>query len=328
MISVIVPVYNVKQYLNKCVDSVLRQTKQDFELILVDDGSTDGCDIICDELAKTDERIRVIHQQNQGLSAARNTGLKAALGEWIAYIDSDDWIESRYLEVLYRNAIECRAQVSVCSFEPVWEKQREELTGRPEEKPEVLTGREAAKRIVRDSQKAMITAWGKLYHNSLAELLEYPVGKLHEDEFVTYRVLYAAEKAAVSTMPLYKYMQRPGSIIHTGYSERRLDKLEALKEACIFFSQKADDEMAAAALKRYLINIQIAWYRIRRSMPEKKELEMNLQQEWEKVYQGNRDRIFQAGTRTDKITILVFKVSPKVYGMIAGIYIRIFPERG
>lgn len=327
MISIIVPVYNVKDYIERCVASLLNQTKSEFEIILVDDGSTDGSGAICDKLQKTDSRIQVIHQQNRGLSGARNQGLKAAMGEWITYIDSDDWVDARYLEVLYQNAVQHQAEISVCSFEPVWEKENQRKKKQlREEKPYMLTGKEAAKEIVKNSRRPMITAWGKLYHKNLKGLLEYPEGRIHEDEFVTYRVMYAADTVVVSLMPLYKYLQREGSIMNAGYSEKRLDKLEALKEAVIFFTQAGDKEMAAAAVKRYLLNIQIAWYRVKKYMPKRKDLQKRLRQEWKDTYQGKRKAALEASNTTDKIALLVFGTFPSLYGIIAGIYIRIFPE--
>ena len=126
MISVIVPVYRVEQYLDACIESILGQTFQDFELILVDDGSPDNCGEICDRYAGQDARIRVVHQENRGLSGARNTGTGLAEGKYITYIDSDDRIGPEYLEVLYNNAVEYRAQVSVCGYCLVWEHERAE----------------------------------------------------------------------------------------------------------------------------------------------------------------------------------------------------------
>ena len=121
MISVIVPVYGVEKYLERCVGSILSQTFQDFELILIDDGSPDRCGEMCDRYAGQDARIRVVHQENRGLSGARNTGLGLAAGEYITYIDSDNRIEPKYLEVLYNNAVEFQAKVSVCAYGLEWE---------------------------------------------------------------------------------------------------------------------------------------------------------------------------------------------------------------
>ena len=237
MISVIVPVYRVEQYLDACIESILGQTFQDFELILVDDGSPDNCGEICDRYAGQDARIRVVHQENRGLSGARNTGTGLAEGKYITYIDSDDRIGPEYLEVLYNNAVEYRAQVSVCGYCLVWEHESgQSRNGQNKKKGEqdfhtlVYTGRQAAEKIVKENTRAMITAWGKLYHRDLKPLLVYPEGKTHEDEFVTYRVFYAARRVAVSNRPLYHYLQRSGSIMNDGFREKRLDKIRALRE--------------------------------------------------------------------------------------------------
>ena len=121
MISVIVPVYNVEKYIERCVESVLAQTHKEFELILVDDGSTDLSGEICEKLKTKDNRIRVFHQENKGLSAARNKGLIEAAGEYITYIDSDDYVDAFYLEVLHQNAVQYHADISVCGYQRVWE---------------------------------------------------------------------------------------------------------------------------------------------------------------------------------------------------------------
>ncbi|RHP33332.1 glycosyltransferase family 2 protein [Lachnotalea sp. AF33-28] len=328
MISVIVPVYNVTNYISRCVESVLCQSMQDFELILVDDGSTDGSGEICDSYANKDDRICVIHQENQGLSAARNRGLKEAKGEYIAFIDSDDYIDPAYLEVLYRNAADYKAEISVCSYRLVWEQpnRSSKTKAYAPSAPVVFTGKEAAGEIVRFSRRKMITAWGKLYRNNLKQWLNYPAGRLHEDEFVTYRVMYAAERVVVSDEPYYQYVQRGGSIMSGGYGERRLDKLVALKEAIDFFAEREEPDLAAAARKRYALNIQIAWYRMKCSMQGNPSTMRRLEQEWKELYHAYKAQIMGESSLTDKISLNVFKISPPLYGLIAGIYQRIVPE--
>lgn len=328
MISVIVPVYNVKNYICRCVDSILCQTMQDFELILVDDGSADGSGEICDTLGRKDARIHVIHQSNQGLSAARNRGLKEARGEYITYIDSDDYIEPPYLETLYRNARTYQAEIAVCSYRLVWE--QKDKSRRHEQhvaaQPVVYSGREAATEIVGNSQRRMITAWGKLYHNRLRQWLHYPEGRLHEDEFVTYRVLYKAERVVVSNEPYYQYVQRGGSIMSGSFREQRLDKLSALKKAITFFVQENDMDLAGAARKRYLLNIQIAWYRVRKFLPEKKTLMLQLRDEWKEIYDAYKKEILERSSWLENISIRIYRISPLFYCVIADICQRVFPE--
>lgn len=318
MISVIVPVYNVEKYLERCVDSILDQSYRDFELILVDDGSTDTSGMICDKLRERDERIRVIHQKNGGLSAARNKGLSEAKGEYFTFVDSDDFLDKSFLETLYKNAGKYEADVSVCGYRPVWENPRKnkKQQGCKNDEVRLYTGKEAVHEIVSKSRTCMITAWGKLYHHSLRDHLFYPEGKLHEDEFVTYKVFYSSKKVVETEKENYCYFQRDSSIMN-GYNIKRLDKIEALKEAVEFFEEKKEKELVMQARKRYLINIQIAWYRVNVFLPEQKEVLEELKKKWQEVYQENRTEIRRICGFVDKVAIGVFSFSPRLYGWIA-----------
>ena len=326
MISIIVPVYNVEEYVKRCVESILSQTYRDFELILVDDGSTDRSGEICENLKKEDGRILVFHQENSGLSAARNRGLSEAKGEYITYIDSDDYVDEAYLEVLYSLASKEQAMVAVCGYQLVVENQEVEKYGEKCDEPHLLSGREAVKEIVAGNKRSMITAWGKLYHNSLRNLLVYPEGRLHEDEFVTYKVLYQAEQVVETPAPLYYYFQREKSIMNQGYNLRRLDKLIALHEAISFFGSNRDSELRRFALKRYLLNLQIAWYRIKKNCPQEKEALKKIRQEWSGFYRQNVREIKKVSLFVDKVAIGVFRVSPAAYCMVAGVVNQFFPE--
>ncbi len=330
-ISVIVPVYQVKAYLEKCVGSLLAQTFSDFELILVDDGATDGSGALCDKLQQSDPRVRVLHQENAGLSAARNSGLALARGEYMTLVDSDDAVTPEYLQRLYDGAISQNAEVSVCGFSYVYEDPKQA----PSKKrllPPVqaaycsMSGREAAARIVRDNDRGMIVAWGKLYHRSLMPYLRYPKGKLNEDEFTTYQVLYHAKKVAVTAAKEYLYLQRGGSIMGGGYSERRLDKVEALRQAIAFFEQKGDEQLMRAAKKRYLLSLQIAWYRVRRNLPERRDLLQKLREEHRRFFHESKVEIRGELCLVDALCLGLFRLSPGLYAAFAGVYLKLFPQ--
>lgn len=226
-ISIIVPVYKVEPYLRRCVDSILNQTFTDFELILVDDGSPDNCGVICDEYAAKDNRVHVIHQKNGGLSAARNAGIDWAFAHsdssWLTFVDSDDWIHPQMLEILYHTAVDNHVKVSICSFA---------ITHG--EKPEVLPD-EYKVSIYTPADFYNSVAWGKLYYKNCFQNIRYPVGRIHEDEFTTYRILFQQEKIAVTEAPLYFYYQNTQSIMHTKWSPKRLDSVIALREQTEFF---------------------------------------------------------------------------------------------
>lgn len=229
IISVIVPVYNIREQLNRCVDSLLRQTETNLEILLVDDGSSDGSGQICDLYADADARVRVIHKENGGLSAARNTGIEQARGDYFAFVDGDDFVSPDYLEVLLRACLEHGVPLAACGYVVYYGPERQTETCGPE--PFLLTGEEAFKDILTMKNRIHVVAWNKLYARSLFEngSVRYPEGKCHEDVFTTWRLCVAAEKVAYVNRPCYYYVQREGSIMGTRFREKRLDALEALE---------------------------------------------------------------------------------------------------
>ena len=249
-ISVIVPVYKVEAYLSRCVDSILNQSFSDFELILVDDGSPDNCGTICDDYAARDSRIHVIHQKNGGLSAARNAGIDWAAAEsdsqWLAFIDSDDWIHRDYLQKLY-SAVEDRdVSVSMCGWIPA------ETFVEDKELPDsaaLLLETETA--FVEHYDKS-VTAWGKLIRKDLFSELRFPVGKLHEDAFVTHRLLFACPRVAVVEEQLYYYYQSPVSITRARWSDRKLDSIEAHELRLDYFRESGFDKAYLWQQKIYI----------------------------------------------------------------------------
>jgi len=226
LISVIVPVYKVEKYLNKCVESILAQTYKNLEIILVDDGSPDGCPAICDEWAKRDTRIHVIHKINGGLSDARNAGLQLATGQYVAFVDSDDWLEPNMYERLYEVLTDTSADIVECGvlFE---DDDGNILRDRKCERPiHIYTAREALRQLVLEDGVYQ-TVWNKIYRRTVLDGIDFPVGKCNEDEFWTYRVIDCASSYAVIEDTLYHYLQRDSSIMGQVYSIKRLDGLEA-----------------------------------------------------------------------------------------------------
>lgn len=224
LISVIVPVYGVESFLDKCVFSVVNQTYTNLEIILVDDGSPDSCGEMCDTWAKKDKRIQVIHKTNGGLSDARNAGLAVATGSLIGFIDSDDWIESAFFERLYEVMTTCNADVAECATQFVDEKGSVLRTRKVATEN---TDRLASMRRLILEDGVYQTVWDKLYRREIVQGIPFEVGKYNEDEFWTYQVLMRANSIAFVSVPLYNYLQRSGSIIGTGYNMRRLDGLNA-----------------------------------------------------------------------------------------------------
>lgn len=245
-ISVIVPVYKVEPYIHRCVDSVLAQTFTDFELVLVDDGSPDKCGEICDKYAAKDHRIHVIHQKNGGLSAARNAGVDWAFAnsnsKWISFIDSDDWVHPCFLEYLYRAVREFNIDISVCEI------MRTDCY-------HSFSAEQFHAEIVDWDQFYIsgwargVVVWNKLYRKELFVKTRYPVGKINEDEFVTYLLLEKVGRVAVLDSILYFYFQNANGIMKSNFSQKKLDVLIALAEQCRFAKRHGYNDFYLSRMK-------------------------------------------------------------------------------
>ena len=235
MISVIVPVYNVEKYLERCVKSIVAQTYKDLEILLIDDGSTDKSGKMCDDFQQTDSRIKVFHKQNGGLSDARNYGIEHSSGEFISFVDSDDYIDEKMLETLHRLITENDADLAVCSAMDVFE--GKEVTQVKEIKDFNLNKVESYKYMLRGD--GIPSACNKLYKRQTVGNVRFPVGKLYEDGFFTPQILKKVEKTAVTSKPMYYYFRRADSITTKPFRKGDLDVIEAydkcvkqVKELC------------------------------------------------------------------------------------------------
>ena len=236
LISVIIPVYKVEAYLTACVESVLAQTYQNFELILVDDGSPDNCPQMCDAFAARDSRIRVIHKENGGLSSARNAGIDAAKGKYLAFLDSDDLWSPLFLERLYTAIEETDADFSVCLFRQFSETPA--VLTPNESKTELLTQRQAFECFFNERNVTMVVAWNKLYRRYLFDAVRYPVGQIHEDEAVIHEIIGGAKTVAWVEEAHYHYRQAPGSITTSKFSLKRLDEMYAKEQRIRWFEAR------------------------------------------------------------------------------------------
>ena len=275
LISIIVPVYKVAPYLRQCVDSILAQTFPGFELILVDDGSPDNCGAICDAYKNADSRVIVIHQENKGLSAARNAGLDWAFAHssssWITFVDSDDFVVPDYLEILYRHAVETEADI-VCTGATFFQDGTQVDPCRKVISVQCISGREACRGVYTDGTVSVF-AWGKLYKKKLFQSVRFPEGKIYEDQFVIPQMLYQTTNIAVLRAWLYCYRQRAGSILHSAFSLARYHRIEGL-DSCIFtFSQCGETEIAEKAKKKKRLymavyRVRASWKRLGKQIPE------------------------------------------------------------
>ena len=311
-ISVIVPIYRVEKYLPACIDSILNQTCTDFELILVDDGSPDRCPEICDETAKRDARVRVIHQANAGLSAARNAGIEIAHGEWLGFVDSDDYIAPQFYEKLYQTAQRTDADCVMCSVQNVDESGKSIDSALMRVADEVKTGQEVLQKIGRDDVTPYLTAWNKLYRRKLFNTLRYPSGRQNEDVFVFAELFCQVQRAACVAEPLYFYRKRIDSIMNSAVTLRNLDEMWAYVNCFEHLQQDDEESILKETEKRVFAKLTGVYYRVTEEdrysnkMKQAKKAQWNIAMRLMK--QGRLDLRSLART-------LLFQALPGVYGL-------------
>ena len=311
-ISVIVPVYGVEKYLPACIESILNQTFTDFELILVDDGSPDRCPAICDEAAERDVRVRVIHQANQGLSAARNAGIEAARGEWLVFVDSDDYIAPHFCEKLYQTAQRTDADCAICSVQNVDESGKPIDSALMRVADEVKTGREVLRKIGRDDVTPYLTAWNKLYRRKLFNTLRYPAGRQNEDVFVFAELFCQVQRAACVAEPLYFYRKRIGSIMNSVVTLRNLDEMWAYVNCFEHLQQDDEESILKETEKRVFAKLTGVYYRVTEEDRHSNKMKQAKKAQWNiamrLMKQGRLDLRSLART-------LLFQALPGVYGL-------------
>ena len=302
-VSVIVPVYNVEKYLDVCIHSIVNQTYGNLEIILIDDGSADSSGVICDRWKEKDNRIKVIHKENGGLSDARNVGIDNSTGEYLLFVDSDDYIHSELVEYTYNLLVEQDVDMVIFDFLYVQEKQNSVLL---EDESVIAIDVEKVKsedllyQFIK-SGKGHVVAWNKLYKKEVWDSLRFPVGKIHEDEFVIVDVINSVKTAVVSGRKLYYYRQRHGSIVNT----KNIKALYDAKEAFQLRYEKVKDnkELYQRTYNLYLFQIQKIYYEVERK--EKK----NLLKEFRKVFQVDLKYTYWK----TNILFVIFYISPMLY---------------
>lgn len=315
MISVIVPAYNVKKYVEKCVYSIINQTFPDYEIILVDDGSTDGTSILCDELAKKSDKIRVFHKENGGLSDARNFGMDKAQGEYITFIDSDDYVAPTYLKELYEPIEQDDVDVTITLLTPFWE--NENPVVKYKDGYTVVSAEESVRKMLIREDIAH-SAGGKLYKRYLWKDIRFPVGRLYEDYLTTFFVMENVKKVGITNTSLYYYLQRSDSIMHYKCTERTVTIVEATEQVTPKIIAKwpnleveAKDLQVAQCLK--------CKQQILNEAPHKFEVvEKNI----EFIVDRNKKKLlFSKKTpRKDKVKILFFLLGDKIFKVIYNIF--------
>lgn len=254
LVSIIVPVYNVERYLHRCIRSILEQTYVDWELILIDDGSTDDCPCICDKFAQEDQRIKVIHKTNGGLSDARNHGLDAAVGEYVLFVDSDDFIHVNMLDTLVQISQKENADIVQCTY---IRGERDSFT----EIDEHVRLHIFDRYTIFSSPMQHTILCAKLYRKVLWEGIRMPVGKIHEDDATTWKLYYQSKKIVVIDVPYYYYYKNPNGIM--GCESRRFSPvlIEAYEERIKYFKENGEDLLATLSSWRFCLPLMYLYLR-------------------------------------------------------------------
>lgn len=250
-ISVIVPVYNVEKYLKRCMDSIINQSYENLDIIMIDDGSTDSSGDLCDQIALMDCRIRVQHKKNGGLSSARNVGLDIMNGEYVMFVDSDDYISEDCVQILYELILSTKSKIAIGNF--MLAKDERVRFERENDKIWCMSGREAIELQFGKNTVQLVSAWAKLYQKEVFKDLRFPEGMLHEDEGTTYKALYFCEKVVVSESVVYAYYWNDESITKRPKKKNYEDLCEILKEQISFYHKYNEPFLEARVRNRFCI---------------------------------------------------------------------------
>lgn len=283
MVSVIVPIYKVEKYLRSCVDSILQQTFSDIEVILVDDGSPDGCGAICEEYAQEDERVSVIHKENGGLSDARNAGLDVCRGDYIVFVDSDDCIHPQMIERLYNLLLKYQADMAVCSFQDIDENETPLYVKYDTQGKEYCFEKENIMNQLQSRNLLTVVAWNKIYKARLFEKIRYPKGYIHEDEFVIHKLLHLCTRTVYTDEKLYYYRKRGDSIMGNISIGKIKDIFTAYDDRIPFLEERHYGDIVTDT-KLQLMHQVIKYYELMEKRPDAKELSDYMRNRFAELY--------------------------------------------
>lgn len=315
-ISVIIPVYNVEKFLRRCLDSIINQTMNDIEIILIDDGSTDNSGNICDEYAEKDDRIIVIHKENGGVSSARNKGLDIASGEYVTFVDSDDYIDNNMYEVLYRNAVEKKVDICGCFFKYITAdkvmlfnptKKQRSLKG-------IYNGNDFVKLLYIDeySNGLCVSMWNKIYKRNLFYSLKFK-SSIYEDDEICHKIYKSDTSILLMDSPFYTYVQNTNSLTSKKFSEKNLIFIDILYNRLNSFKKDNLEELYIDTIRLYC-NIVIEYYFKMK----------NLNNNYDFIYLNQYRKILKDVIKLknislkDKIRFNIFSFSPMLYSTLTG----------
>ena len=290
LVSIIVPVYNVDKYLERCVNSIIQQSYRNLEIILVDDGSTDNSGTICDTYKEKDDRIIVIHKENGGLSDARNAGIKIFTGEYVTFIDSDDYVSLDMISYMMLVLEKTACKVVQCEY----------AKGYDENYKFHYSGKYIVydNSVVCENRDVHVCVWGKLYEKSLIKGRYFPIGKINEDEYYTYKCVYESNRTAIMPDALYYYFQRSNSIMHKKKTYLNMDILDAFDERIKYFQDRKEERLVIISRKEKCIREALLYARAKGCIDEKEKreyLKKLFRVEYLKIKKENfsmRERVF------------------------------------
>ena len=318
LISVVIPVYNVEQYLPKCIESIMNQTYKNLEIILVNDGSTDGSQKICEEYKSIDNRIKIINKENGGLSDARNVGIDNSSGNYITFIDSDDYIDDDYVYTLYKSLISYNADMSIASHKIIYPKR---IIDKATDEKFCANSKKVLEKILYD-EGIDLSAWGKLYKKILFNNIKFPKGRLFEDSATTYRLIDESKKIAVNSKSVYNYVIRKNSISNEMFSEKKMDLITSTMEMTEFIKKKYP-ELEKGCERR----LMYAYLSTLTQLAKTKETNSSMQAKLMNYIKKNKGRVLKDKQikKRDRIGIIstmlgfkFYKYMWKIYAILSG----------
>lgn len=252
LVSVIVPIYNIQDYLEKCIESIINQEYHNLEILLINDGSTDDSYKICLNYETIDNRIKVINKENGGLSDARNKGIECSTGEYVVFIDGDDYVSPDYIKKLLKAITETQADVALCAFSIIDGKYNKTEAILLSELNGVVSGRDLLVAGMSKYGYKYIVVWNKMYKKELFDNIKFEKGKLYEDEYIHFKLFWICKIVAVINEPLYYYVQREGSIIQSPMTIQKInEKCEMHRERIKFYEEKGEKQLFYSACQMY-----------------------------------------------------------------------------
>lgn len=310
MVSVIIPIYNVEKYLEECVESVLCQTYQNLEILLVDDGSPDGCGAICEEYAQKDKRVKVIHKENGGLSDARNAGLDVCRGDYIVFVDSDDCIHPQMIERLYNLLMKYQADMAICSFQDIEENEMPLYAKYDVQGKEYCFEKENIMNQLQSRNLLTVVAWNKIYKARLFENIRYPKGYIHEDEFIIHKLLHLCTRTVYTEEKLYYYRKRGDSIMGN-ISPKKIQDIYLAYEDRISFLEENQYGRIITDTKLQLMHQITKYYKLIKKRDDANELLTYMGDKFAELYQ--QKKVQEALTAELKKEYGLFYKSPVRY---------------